>query len=310
MAESQPPMISAIVPTYNRAEVLPIALNSILAQTYKDFEVIVVDDGSTDSTGAVLKPYLERPNFKYIFQENKKQAAARNRGISEASGKYIAFLDSDDFWYPKKLELQLRILEDNPEIGMVSSNQLLFDPEGIKIGIRYPNFASQNVYRDLLLRKFYCSVQACLVRLQVFESIGLFDESLGDSLEDWELSLRIARVYSIHLMPEPLVGRKITTDSNSEYAIKRCRNHRKILDRYLTPDSLDGNFIRRVWRHAYFSWGHIYLINHHYKGALNYFSRALSKRHIGGGLGIILCFFGPYGARLLDNLLHWKSRWA
>jgi glycosyltransferase involved in cell wall biosynthesis len=126
--------ISVVIPTYNSAAYLPAAIDSAFNQTLPPFEIVVIDDGSIDNTVEVLKPYEVR--IRYIFQENKGPAAARNRGIAEANGDLIAFLDSDDVWLPEKLELQVPVLTENPKIGLVHSDFFLLD---MKTGTELPS---------------------------------------------------------------------------------------------------------------------------------------------------------------------------
>src|SRR5689334_6850738 len=108
------PLVSVVIPAFNRAFILPEALDSVLAQTWKDFEVLVVDDGSTDNTEEVLEPYVARHGVRFLRQANQGPAAARNRGIEAARGKYVAFLDSDDLWLPIKLAVQIPRMEAQP----------------------------------------------------------------------------------------------------------------------------------------------------------------------------------------------------
>src|SRR5690349_3602213 len=108
------PKVSVIIPTYNRAQFIARAVDSVLEQTYKDFEIIVIDDGSSDNTQEILKAYEGK--IRYVYQQNKGISAARNRGIQEAKGEYIAFLDSDDVWKPEKLSVQVAILDVNPHV--------------------------------------------------------------------------------------------------------------------------------------------------------------------------------------------------
>src|SRR4051794_36269759 len=123
------PLVSVVIPAFNRAFILPEALDSVLAQTFKDFELIVVDDGSTDDTEEVLRPYVERRGVRFLPQANQGPAAARNRGIEAARGKYVAFLDSDDLWLPIKLSVQIPRMEAHPEAVMSYGNVLNFTPE-------------------------------------------------------------------------------------------------------------------------------------------------------------------------------------
>ena len=119
------PEISVIIPTYNYANYVRDAVESVLNQSYKEFEIIVVDDGSTDGTKKVLEPLKNR--IRYIYQENRGLPSAYNTGIKASKGEYIAFLDSDDLWLPEKLKLQKKYFDDNPAVGMVICNGYLFN---------------------------------------------------------------------------------------------------------------------------------------------------------------------------------------
>ena len=305
--------VSVIIPTYNRAHVLPIAIDSVLAQNYKDYEIIVVDDGSTDNTKEILKPYLSKPNVRYIYQKHKMQAAARNNGIRHSKGGYIAFLDSDDFWYPEKLELQVKILEENHEVGMVYSNQMLLNDNLSDKAIKYSPgvLKSGNIFRDLLLRKFYCSLLTTLIRKSVLDDVGFLDEDLKNALEDWELTLRIAKKYRVVCVDKPLVRRRLYDQDTGDYFQVRINNHRTILEKYLNKNKTLSNSIRNlVWAKAYFSWGHSYLINNRYWKAFQSFFHALLKGYWLAIFAMALCSFGPLGKRIFEKLIKIKIRFV
>jgi glycosyltransferase involved in cell wall biosynthesis len=299
--------VSVIIPTYNRASQLPKAIESVLTQTYQDFEIIVVDDGSTDDTKEVLEPYIQAEKIWYFYQKNQKQAAARNNGIKAASGQYIAFLDSDDAWVNTKLEKQVRVLEENNEISMVSCNQFLNNDRREVLRKRYDKYESCNILKDVMSRRIYISFQACLVRSEVLRDVGPFDVSLKDSLEDWELSLRIAKKYKIHLQNEPLCFKSVAYNPTKNYEIYRCRNHEVILERHLTQDIFELPFIRRVRGGAYFSWGSVYFRYGMYNLALQKYSRAVACGHTGALLSIPLCLSGRLGYGLFSQLMRIKS---
>jgi len=123
------PAVSVIIPTYNRANFITEAVDSILIQDYSDVEIVVIDDGSDDDTKVMLRPYENK--IRYFYQENKGLGEARNKGIKEAHGKYIALLDSDDLWLPGKLQLQIACMEAKPEIGLCCTNFHQFNDEGV-----------------------------------------------------------------------------------------------------------------------------------------------------------------------------------
>ena len=134
------PEISVIVPTYNYAHFIGDCLDSIFAQTYKDFEVIVIDDGSTDDTARVLEKY--KGEIRYIYQENKGLPAARNTGIKAAQGEYLAFLDSDDLWLPEKLGEQVLFLRNEADMGIIFSDASAFNEKGV---IQNPTFMDYRI---------------------------------------------------------------------------------------------------------------------------------------------------------------------
>jgi glycosyltransferase involved in cell wall biosynthesis len=123
------PLVSVIVPTYNYAEFIGEAIKSVLDQTIQDFEILVIDDGSTDNTKEVVLSFGDK--VRYFYQSQQGPAKARNKGIVESKGEYIAFLDADDVWLPSKLEKQVNLFRSNPKLGMVVTDNFLFDDAGI-----------------------------------------------------------------------------------------------------------------------------------------------------------------------------------
>jgi len=307
-------MVNVIIPTYNRAELLPGAIDSVLAQTFKDYEIIIIDDGSTDGTRKVLSPYLLHPNIRYFYQDNKKQAAAKNLGIQKAQGEYIAFLDSDDLWSPQKLALQVKALDDHPEIAMVYSNQMIFrnSLDSGKIKYRPGILKSGEIFYDLLMRKFYCSTPTILLRKSAIDAVGGFDESLRNALEDWEFTLRISKIFQIYCIDKPLIWRRIHAEGSPGYHEIRIRNHSRILDKYLSDSSLSDSFKKAVLGKAYFSWGHLSFLDRRYKKATRYFSKATLNGHIGAFFAVGLCQLREVGRMIYLKLYNqfFRSRFV
>jgi len=191
------PKISVIIPTYNRAMLLRSAINSVLSQTYDDYEIIVIDDGSTDDTAEVVKEF-PADKLRYVFQENNGRSAARNNGIKIARGEYIAFLDSDDLFLPTKLELQAQFLDNNPDYGLVYSFAKTVDESGKLLHqYFYEGDLSGWIYPDLLsLRNNVITTPTVMVRAQIIAELGGFDETM-DICEDLDLWCRIARTYEV-----------------------------------------------------------------------------------------------------------------
>lgn len=185
------PIVSVIIPSYNSAHFLLKAVESIFNQTFQDFEVIVVDDGSTDNTREVVIPLMEHDRFRYVYQENQGLAATRNTGLSVAKGEFVAFLDADDVFLPQKLVVQVKWLQENPEFGLVGGGFYYMNEKGAlseaqRSWLRNPNLT----IKDLL---FDCPfmVPAVLVRKEWVDRVGGFDTRLR-RVEDWDLWMRLA----------------------------------------------------------------------------------------------------------------------
>lgn len=181
--------ISVIIPAYNQGHYLGEAIQSVLDQTYPDFEVIVVDDGSTDKTAQVACSFSD-PRVRYIHQENRGLSAARNTGILRSNGEYLTFLDSDDLFVADKLETLLNAMQRDPELGFVAGQAVLIDENALPLGKVFDTPLPENPAHLLLWNPLHvCSV---LLRRDWQQKVGLFDESL-QAYEDWDMWLRLAR---------------------------------------------------------------------------------------------------------------------
>jgi len=196
--------ISVIIPTYNYARFLGEAIDSAFAQTSPSLEVIVVDDGSTDATPEVLAAYSDR--IRVIRQKNQGVAMARNAGIAAARGEYLAFLDSDDAWYPRKLELQLPRFEAEPALGLVHCGAETIDSAGRTLKMSVGGMEGRVAEAMLRLDREVINPQgsSIVVPKRVAEEIGGFDRRLPPS-EDWDFCYRIAARYPIGYVAEVLV---------------------------------------------------------------------------------------------------------
>jgi glycosyltransferase involved in cell wall biosynthesis len=193
--------ISIVIPTYNRASFLKEAIDSVLSQTYRNFELIVVDDGSTDDTPKLLSSYGEK--IKVIKKANKGPSAARNRGIKAAKGGWIAFLDSDDVWKPGKLEKQVQFIKDNPEIKICQTEEIWIR-NGKRVNPRKKHEMHSGWIYEQCLPLCIVSPSSVMIHRDVFEKVGLFDETML-ACEDYDLWLRIAPHYPICLVREKLI---------------------------------------------------------------------------------------------------------
>ena len=195
------PMVSIVLPTHNRAHLLGEAMASVLAQTFPDWELIVVDDGSTDRTREIVAAYAARDRrISYVAQANGGDAAARNTGIRRAKGRLIAFLDDDDLWQPEKLQRQLALLNANPRLGFVYCPMLVQYPDGHRQGTK-PARRWPDTWEALLAHSFI--PMTTLVRRECFDVCGVFDESLRRAC-DYDLWVRITRRFAFQGTDEAL----------------------------------------------------------------------------------------------------------
>lgn len=205
------PRVSVIIPTYNRSKLLRLTIESVLAQTYPNIEIIVVDDGSTDDTATVVAQYAERGQVTYIKQANQGVAAARNTGIRVASGEYLNFLDHDDLFVPTKIERQVQVLDSQPDISFVYCRYDYID-EGGSLLHRMRVLPEGEVLKELVCTCFVWS-GAPLLRRRCLDQVGMFDTELTGA-DDWDMWLRIARAgYQFACIQEPLGAYRILPDS-------------------------------------------------------------------------------------------------
>jgi glycosyltransferase involved in cell wall biosynthesis len=195
------PQVSVIIPTYNRGWIIKEAIDSVLAQDYTEFELIVVDDGSTDHTSDVLDSY--RNVIKVLSQKNKGVSAARNRGIAEASGKFIAFLDSDDIWLPQKLSVQIEFFNQTPD-ALICQTEEVWIRNGLRVNPKKRHKKPSGMIFKPSLELCLVSPSAVMIQRGLFDRVGGFDETLP-ACEDYDLWLRISCRFPIHLVDTALI---------------------------------------------------------------------------------------------------------
>lgn len=196
-----PVAVSVVIPLYNAAAVIKETIESVLAQTWTDREIIVIDDGSTDGSAEIVKAFGERTRY-YAF-ENGGVAKARNRGIALSRGRYVALLDHDDLWAPTKLAKQVAVLEARPEVGMAMTSIVHIDRSGHALK-KFPSGPSSEFYQ-LFVKGFGPTPSAVMIRRSVIDQVGGFDERFGAAgLDDHELWPRVAQQCEIVLIDEPL----------------------------------------------------------------------------------------------------------
>lgn len=202
------PKVSITLTTFNGATrgYLGFAIESILSQTYKEFELLIVDDGSSDDTKVYCQKYLD-DRVKYIYQDNKGLAVARNTGIANSQGEYICFLDDDDVWKENKLQKQIDFFERNQDAGMVFTNLELIDENGKTLGYQ-KHTANGDIYKELFYENIVDAPSSCMIKKEVLVKVGNFKEWMK-SAEDYELWFRIAKEYKIYSINEPLVEYRV-----------------------------------------------------------------------------------------------------
>jgi glycosyltransferase involved in cell wall biosynthesis len=204
------PKITVIIPTYNRANLIGETIQSVLRQTVRDFNLIVVDDGSTDNTGEVLKRYQD-PRVRYEYRENRGVSVARNIGLKLSNTDYVTFLDSDDIYLDNSLEKFVNCLDSNKEIGFCYGQANIMKVGGEVYRVRKSHFYNDSTVidpigqiRELLFHKPY-NVSTCAMRRSCVDAVGGFNEDLWFA-EDMEFFIRLAKKYSAAYIAEPVAN--------------------------------------------------------------------------------------------------------
>jgi GT2 family glycosyltransferase len=231
MVASNTPTVSVVIPAYNRAAVVGRAIRSVFAQTFEDWELVVVDDGSTDDTHRVIASLSDARTRCVRHDHNRGQSAAQNTGINVSRGSYVAFLDSDDEWLPQKLAKVVDCFGALPEdVGLVYSGKKLVEETGRVVRIRKPTLQG-DVYGNLLEWDFIGSCSRVVVRRSVLGLVGGFDERFVNC-QDWDLWIRVSKVSRIAAVPDCLVIRYLGQGqvTGSLHSIRNGKA--KIIDKY------------------------------------------------------------------------------
>ena len=236
-AKSLSPEVSVIIPTYNRAWILREAIDSVRAQDFKDFELIVVDDGSTDDTGKILDDY--NGDLVVIRQSNKGVSAARNRGIDAAAGRLLAFLDSDDLWLPRKLSTQVAFFQSHPA-AVINQTEEIWIRNGVRVNPKIRHLKPTGMIFERSLELCLVSPSAVMMRRSLFDEVGLFDEDLP-ACEDYDLWLRISWRYPVHLIETPLIIKRGGHEDQLSKAPGLDKFRIRALKKMIESGKLDAN---------------------------------------------------------------------
>jgi glycosyltransferase involved in cell wall biosynthesis len=239
-------LVSVIIPAYNSGKFIEAALDSVLAQTYQNTEIIVVDDGSQDNTAEIVKRIaLKDKRIVLLCQKNQGVAAARNLAIQHSQGEFVAPLDSDDIWYPLKLEKQVEcMLNSDSQVGIVSASYVFIDEDGDLMHGWGNNLVNGRIGEQLI---YFNPVSASLplIRRTVLEQVGFYNQELREQnaqgLEDWELALRIGANYEFRTVPAILMGFRQPTSSMSQDGAQMTRAYHLIMKtaKELYPEASD-----------------------------------------------------------------------
>jgi len=232
--------VTVILPTYNCAKYIGAAVESVLNQTYKNYELIIVNDGSTDETDQALAQYLGSNNSTicYIKQENKGHAGARNAGMTVATGDFIAFIDSDDKWLPEKLDEQIRAFDEDPEVGLVHCNLYGFG-ENQEVKVRGAQLTQEQIedysgyiFDNLYFRKIIITTTTVMIRKECIDAVGVFDENLTRyGSEDRDLFLRVLWRYKAKYINKPLAMYRNRSDSAGQDYEKMINGQKYVYDK-------------------------------------------------------------------------------
>ena len=299
-------LVSVIVPVYNREKYVSLTLDSIIQQTYKNIEIIAVNDGSTDSSLTVLKNYeANHPKIiTVIDQKNQGQVKSRNTAILKSKGEFIAFLDSDDLWMPNKLEMQLPLF--NEQVGLVYSAIENIDKDGIVVGsVLCDESVTGDILPQLLIRNRMTG-GTVVVKKVALDKIGLFDEAFS-AAENWDLWIRICREYEARLVNMPLVQYRIHPDNMSSDRKLMLSAKENIVNKHCcgTPKNEKVAYYYKQAKADLAYWkGVYYFSNSDYAQSRAFFFEAhsLIPFYEDSAIRIFRSYLGKFGNNFISNL--------
>lgn len=308
------PKVSVIIPAYNAMAYLPETITSLLQQTFSDFEVIIINDGSFDNIEEWFSQ-IKDPRARLITQKNLGLSAARNTGISQAQGKYIAFLDADDLWHSTKLEKQVEVLDTQQDIGLVYCWTALIDENSKPTGRIFKSYAQGNVWESLTENNLIRCGSVPMVRHQCFQTCGGFDININ-AAQDWDMWLRIAASYSFALIKEPLVYYRQHPNNKSKVYTQRTEDFRNLIEKAFESAPFELLYLRNrsyARINLILAWKCIQGINKDYKQAEYFLNQALnhypqmrfSKEYFRLSIAITMMrWFGPDGYQKFVELVY------
>jgi len=298
------PIISIVMANYNYGRFLAAAIESVRAQTFTDWELIIVDDGSTDDSCRIIQSYFADQRIRLHSMSHAGQVTAKNTALAHCSGNFVAFLDADDVWESSKLEKQLQMLAGNPLVGMVYTRRTLIDESGRPLPSRQPLVHRGHALKELFHDNFIC-YSSVMVRKQVLEHVGWFDLGLNLAI-DFDLWLRIAKHYAIDFVDEPLVQYRIGHGNLSRRLGERLKTAlwimRRFLHRFGGAEYVQSQEVRKAFAQTCCSMA-LTLRPYSTRQSGGWFARALLYRP-----GHLLAWRGMAGLALSPRLRCWMRR--
>ena len=233
-------LVSIIMPAFNASKTIFDSINSVQSQTYQNWEMIIIDDGSTDNTKDIITPFLSDYRIKYLRQLNSGPSIARNNGINKAQGKYLAFLDSDDLWKPNKLDIQIKYLDNNPNFGLIHTNYSTFEND-IKNCKRFKQsswFSKWPGYERLLIFDSIGTLTV-LTETELIKSLGGFRKDLFGT-EDWDLWIRVSKETKISKLNEDTAYYRINPDGLSQSFDKHLIELDKVYNQHVFQSKIQN----------------------------------------------------------------------
>jgi glycosyltransferase involved in cell wall biosynthesis len=261
MQDLTQPLVSVVIATYNMGQYLPQAVDSILQQTWKNLEVIVVDDGSTDNTPAVILNYSTDSRVNYIRNENQGQPKAKNCGIKNTKGDFIAFCDADDFWEANKLEVQMPLFASQ-KVGVVYSEVSFIDEHNRRYIKEDHEVRHSGIITSQMLIENFVPFGTSIIRRQCIEKNGIFDEEFRMGI-DWDLWLRYSLSWEFMYAPEKTYVYRVWSGQMSNNYRGRYDHAKRILTKFvnLYGKQLDPVFVKKAWADMYIREASVYARN-------------------------------------------------
>lgn len=299
------PLISVVIPTFNREKILPRAIKSVLNQTYKNLELIIVDDGSTDNTDKIVRGFSDTRIRYYKQKLNRGGAAARNVGIKLSKGELISFQDSDDEWLPEKLERQVKKFNEvSDDVGVICCGYEFIYERTKEVVSKSIPVEKGDVYK-IMLTNNYTGPLAVLMKAACLEKVGLFDEEMP-CCHDWDLWIRVARHYKFDYVPNILAKAYIHGEQLSTNLEIKIKGKEKILEKYYGEFVKEPLFYRRYLMGLYLQYGMIGKANKGRKHLIEILK--LNPCQLKGYVHLFFSFFTPWIYRKVLASYYNKSR--